>query len=1001
MKRILDEHRERLTPDERQAIWNAVTNPRSRRPWILRPAPLAAGAVLVVAVSLVLFTRPEVRRTAPSFRAESTVTGGPDSDAVTGGHAWGDLKGVAESRQSALPADGQSVKPAPAATGEAAKMAVSAAPREAGTRAGGGTGGHLPPSLAMDGGLQARSSGRQDRPGAPAPLAVDRPAHDPREQSSIPQDSGPAAPATRSGEAALTSPVEASGNAAGPVSVRTDLHADVQAEARADVQGGRQTVARPGTGVGPEDRVSRDGRSVTAFADRIAGPREAASAAPATGTGTIRGTVKDEQGKPLSYTNVILVGTQWGAFSDDRGIYEIANVPAGRYNLHATMLGYEDGFAEARVSRGIVSTVDFRLKAKPVGTLQEVEIVGRREVIKTKSAQRGQTSRKDAGSLPADQLNTSLKAGVIARGGELHFRGGRGGEVQVDARMEAQMFSSPGPQQPPVVPTTGGNRLPNDKPYDSMFFEHYGVNPLVPTDEDSLSTFAVDVDNASYTLMRRYVELGHLPEKDAVRVEEFVNAFHQGYPEFESPDFRILVDGAPSPFGTGYELIRVGIKGRTIPEEDRRPARLVFVIDVSGSMEREDRLELVKRALRILVDGLRPVDQVGLVVFGSTGRVLLEPRALGASAEVARYDNRDEPVVRRREELIEAIGRLHPEGSTNAAEGLALGYDMARRMYARGANNRIILCSDGVANVGLTGPGSILETVRTEADKGIQLTTIGFGMGNYNDVLLEQLADRGDGNYYYVDDISEARRVFQENLTGTLQTIARDAKIQVAFDPKRVLRYRLLGFENRDVADRDFRNDAVDAGEIGAGHEVTALYEVKLAPEVRHGRLLTVRLRYERPPESGGRRTWREGASEGMRIDPGDLGSDRGGDERMRNPMPPEPGKDIHEIAVPFDASRLSRSFTTASPYLRLDAAVAEFAEILRRSYYAKESRIADVIPVARSAVSDLGLDSDASEFLDLLKRADRLSETLPKDEVPAEPANPEPAPTRPWSDGR
>ena len=483
-----------------------------------------------------------------------------------------------------------------------------------------------------------------------------------------------------------------------------------------------------------------------------------------------------------------------------------------------------------------------------------------------------------------------------------------------------------------------------------MFFRSYGVNPFIATDEDSLSTFAVDVDAASYTIARRYVELGHLPPADAVRTEEFVNFFPQGYPRFEDDDFRILVDGAPSPFGRGYHLLRVGIKGREIRERDRKPAQLTFVIDVSGSMEREDRLGLVKQALRLLVDRLRDDDRIGIVVFGTTARVLLEPVALGESAVlvagVYRRPGDEVDGDRRsgRRSILEAIDLLQAEGSTNTEEGLLLGYDMARRAFRPQAINRIVLCSDGVANVGRTGPQSILERVRSEADRGIHLSTIGFGMGNYNDVLMEQLADKGDGNYYYVDQLDEARRVLVENLTGTLQVIAKDAKIQVEFRPSRVLRYRLLGFENRDVADRDFRNDKVDAGEIGAGHEVTALYEVKLAPGTGHGPIATVRLRYARPEHDGG-------------------------------------APEVREIAKEFSSGGLAPRFEDTSPYFRLDAAVAEFAEILRASYWAKESRLSDVLPVARSAARDLR-EGVAAEFVSLVERAARLSSS---------PAPPEP----------
>ncbi|MDM7914877.1 MAG: von Willebrand factor type A domain-containing protein, partial [Candidatus Eisenbacteria bacterium] len=473
----------------------------------------------------------------------------------------------------------------------------------------------------------------------------------------------------------------------------------------------------------------------------------------------------------------------------------------------------------------------------------------------------------------------------------------------------------------------GGTTLPNDEPFDSMFFEHYGVNPFVPADEDSLSTFAVDVDTGSYTVTRRYIDEGFLPPKDAVRVEEFVNYFEQGYPTFYDEDFRILIDGAPAPFaGSDYRLIRVGLKARDVDARDRKPANLVFVVDVSGSMAREDRLELVKKALAILLDQLRTADRIGIVVYGSTGQAILEPTS-------------------DRERIRAAIEELRPSGSTNAEEGLRLAYDMARRAYDAHRINRILLCSDGVANVGVTGPEAILQTIRQEADRGIQLTTIGFGMGNYNDVLMEKLADKGDGAYYYVDDLPEARRVFVENLTGTLQTIARDVKVQVAFDPRLVSLYRLIGFENRDVRDQDFRNDKIDAGEVGAGHEVTALYEVKLAGEAAErsgrGRLLTVRLRWALP----------ESVTEGAPA--------------------------VREIERKLDARDLASRFESAAPRLRMDAAVAEFAEILRGSYWAKGSRIADLLPIVRPLAAELAGDERASEFAGMVERAVHLEATL------------------------
>jgi len=345
-------------------------------------------------------------------------------------------------------------------------------------------------------------------------------------------------------------------------------------------------------------------------------------------------------------------------------------------------------------------------------------------------------------------------------------------------------------------------------------------------------------------------------------------------------------------------------------------------------MRREDRIELVKKSLHILLDRLRTDDRVGIVVYGSTGRVLLQPTS-----------------IEEREAIVQAITDIRPGGSTNAEEGLLLAYEMARDNHRPGKLNRIILCSDGVANVGRTGPESILTRVRKEADKGIQLTTVGFGMGNYNDVLMEQLANDGDGNYYYVDNLREAKRIFIENLTGTLQTIANDAKIQVEFDGGRIERYRLLGFENRDVADRDFRNDAVDAGEVGAGHEVTALYEIKLADDIHTGTIATVRLRYAIPEHEG----------DGTPA--------------------------VQEIEEAFDAANLNESFDSASPRFRLDAAVAEFGEILRHSYWAKESRIADVLPLARRLAEEMVDDPAVEEFKNLLEKATGLRDTRSHDE--------------------
>jgi Ca-activated chloride channel family protein len=446
------------------------------------------------------------------------------------------------------------------------------------------------------------------------------------------------------------------------------------------------------------------------------------------------------------------------------------------------------------------------------------------------------------------------------------------------------------------------------------------VNPRIDTEDDRFSTFAVDVDTGAYTIARRYLADGYLPDKDSVRVEEFVNYFDQRYAAPEDEAFAISMDGGPTPYVENgrYQMLRIGIQGYRVPNVDRKPANLTFVVDVSGSMDREDRLETVKRSLELLVGELRPSDQVGLVVYGSAGRVLLDPTPV-----------ENEDVV------LDAIWQLQADGSTNAEEGLELAYDMARRAYTPGAINRVILASDGVANVGATGPEAILRRIEAESTD-IQLVTVGFGMGNYNDVLMEQLADKGDGFYAYVDSIAEAERIFVDGLTGTLQTIAEDAKIQVEFNPGVVERYRLVGFENRAVADDQFRDDTVDAGEIGAGHSVTALYEVRLVEDAGgNDAAATVFLRWRDPEDNGVREMSRE-----MRVG---------------------------DFATSFDDTSLSFQLATT---------VAAFAEVLRESYWADGLDLATVAGYAdRIADGALGSDDDVREFARLVDRAAQLTD--------------------------
>ena len=515
-------------------------------------------------------------------------------------------------------------------------------------------------------------------------------------------------------------------------------------------------------------------------------------------------------------------------------------------------------------------------------------------------------------SMPAAPAPTSMPAIAAMSAVEV--------EREAIRAVEVPLMSQVAP--PEGFNVIGGTSTVNDAAYDLTFFKHYGVNPFIDTDDDNLSTFAVDVDTASYSVARAYVNDGYLPEPASVRVEEFVNAFEQGYAPPAEGAFAIRVDGAPSPYGgDNRKLMRVGLQGKTVSQDARKDATLIFAIDVSGSMDRGDRLELAKRALRMLTEQLRQRDEVGIVTYGDYASVLLEPTNGGETRAISG-----------------AIDSLYPGGSTYAEAGLRLAYEIAAARVRPGRVTRVILLSDGVANVGDTGPDSILKSVRDYVDEGVTLTTVGFGMGNYNDILMERLANDGDGTYHYVDTAEEARRLFVQNLVGTLQNIAKDAKTQVVFDEETVRSYRLLGYENRDVADEDFRNDAVDAGEIGAGHSVTALYELKLQEDApSDGKIATIHMRWA-DPDNG----------------------------------------EVTEISRDFRLDDMSPEFEEASPRFQLAATVAEYAELLRESYWAREGSLDAVASEAARIRRLLPDDLDAAEFATLTARAAQLAEEAP-----------------------
>jgi len=448
----------------------------------------------------------------------------------------------------------------------------------------------------------------------------------------------------------------------------------------------------------------------------------------------------------------------------------------------------------------------------------------------------------------------------------------------------------------------------------------YGVNPFVNALQQPFSTFSIDVDTAAYTLGRNYLLRGELPPAESVRTEEYVNFFDYGYKAPLHKTFAVYTEIAPSRFGHGLQLLKIGVKGRRLGREEQRRAVLTFLIDASGSMNRSDRMGLVKKSLKMLVNELAPNDLVAIVLYDSHARLILEHTPAAKKAII-----------------MKAIDRMQCGGSTNLEEGMQRAYQLAAANFAPKGENRVLLLSDGVANLGSGSAEDILKSIEKYRRQGITCSVFGFGMGSYDDTMLETLANKGDGTYAFVDSKLEAKRIFVDELSATLNTIASDVKIQVEYNPAYVAQYRQIGYENRKLKKEDFRNDSVDAGEIGSGQAVTALYELQLnsAPPptdgINNDVIATVRVRYRR-------------------IDTGK----------------------VEEIEHRVRRRDLLPSFDRAAPRFKLAACVAEFAEILRGSPFANGSKPQNVAETLRPVALELNLNRNVNELLQLIESAKR-----------------------------
>ncbi|HEX8427372.1 YfbK domain-containing protein [Hymenobacter sp.] len=532
----------------------------------------------------------------------------------------------------------------------------------------------------------------------------------------------------------------------------------------------------------------------------------------------VRGRITDAaSGKGLPGVRVQVKGTRVGVSTNSDGTYALT-LPAGRRVLVFSSLGYLIQERKVTKEKRVVN-VALRVDSRALNEVVVVDAASDYEQAAPSGVVDGVPITQDQ-KVKAATPSAASAAGIRIRGAS----------------------ALPGRPYFPVAP--------RPEPGAGESYAHVKEDRFHSTQKDPLSTFSIDVDAASYSNVRRFLNQGQLPPPDAVRIEEMLNYFHYDYPQPTGPEpFSVTTELAACPWNPAHQLVHVGLQGKQVNADKLPPANLVFLVDVSGSMEGDDRLPLVQAGLRLLVKELRPQDKVALVVYAGAAGLVLPPTA-----------------GNKRGEILRAIDNLQAGGSTAGGAGLRLAYQVARENFRKDGNNRVVLATDGDFNVGEQSDDAMEHLVEQERESGVFLTVLGVGQGNYQDKKMELLADKGNGNYAYLDNLDEARRVLVRQFGGTLFTLAKDVKLQVEFNPARVREYRLIGYENRTLAAEDFNNDRKDAGEMGAGHTVTALYEVvpvgapaaidplKYQPNVAADKsasasadVLTVKLRYKEP----------------------------------------------------------------------------------------------------------------------------------------------------------
>ena len=632
---------------------------------------------------------------------------------------------------------------------------------------------------------------------------------------------------------------------------------------------------------------------------------------------TVTGKITDDTGNPIASVSIIVKGTNVAALSAQDGTYQISVS-----DKNSTLVFSAVGYKSQEIKIKGKTTINVSLKSAG-NELQEVVVIG----------YSSQKKRNMTASIPVispDQIYGS-RAPVYYR-----LEGKVAGVTVNHSNANSKQIRVIGNS------TLNGNNSPEfydkeEEDFNTEGYDHINENKFLKVADNPLSTFSIDVDAASYSNVRRFLNQGQLPPAGAVRIEEMINYFHYEYPQPKNDDpFSINTEISDAPWNKDHKLVLIGLQGKTIPTDNLPASNLVFLIDVSGSMNMPNKLPLVKASMKMLVDQLREQDKVSIVVYAGAAGLVLKPT------------EGDEKTT-----IKDAIDNLEAGGSTAGGAGIKLAYKTAKEYFVKGGNNRVILCTDGDFNIGESSDDAMERLIENERKSGVFLTVLGYGMGNYKDSKMQKLADKGNGNHAYIDGISEAKKVLVNEFGGTLFTIAKDVKLQIEFNPAKVQGYRLIGYENRMLAKEDFNDDKKDAGELGSGHTVTALYEV-IPVGIKSDFLKnTDSLKYQ------------------ANIKPFSKSSHT--DEMMTVKFRYKaPDGDVSKlIEHPLKDDKLSIAKT--SDNFRFAASVAEFGMLLRNSEFKAASSFDNIISMAKKAK---GYDEEGyrSEFIRLVESAQMLA---------------------------